>query len=76
MNPSQPDFWSARFVPSEQPVLTAARDRRRRRRSRTRWQNRTDLREFKKNDGEHRHQPEVRREPEAAGGRPERAATA
>ena len=23
MNPSQPDFWTARFSPSEQPVLTA-----------------------------------------------------
>ena len=23
MNPSQPDFWTARFAPSEQPVLTA-----------------------------------------------------
>ena len=31
MNPTQPDFWTARFAPSEQPVLTAARDRRRRR---------------------------------------------
>jgi outer membrane protein TolC len=48
MNPSQPDFWSARFTPSEQPMLApraidvdAA--------IRNALQNRTDLREFKKN---------------------------
>jgi len=47
MNPSQPDFWASRFVPAEQPVLTArvidvdgA--------IKNALQNRTDLREFKK----------------------------
>jgi outer membrane protein len=47
MNPNQPDFWSARFVPSEQPVvapraidLDAA--------IKNALANRTDLREFKK----------------------------
>ena len=48
MNPSQPDFWSARFTPAEQPTLApraidvdAA--------IKNALQNRTDLREFKKN---------------------------
>lgn len=47
MNPSQPDFWSARFTPAEQPTLApraidvdgAIKNA---------LQNRTDLREFKK----------------------------
>ena len=48
MNPSQPDFWSARFLPSEPPVVTArvidvdAAIR-------NALANRTDIREFKKN---------------------------
>jgi outer membrane protein TolC len=48
MNPKQPDFWSARFVPSEQPLVAprvidvdAA--------IKNALANRTDLREFKKN---------------------------
>jgi len=48
MNPSQPDFWTARFTPSEQPVVAqqvinvdAA--------IKTALQNRTDIRDFKKN---------------------------
>ena len=48
MNPSQPDFWNARFVPAEEPTLTtraidvdAA--------VRNALSNRTDIREFHKN---------------------------
>jgi outer membrane protein len=48
MNPKQPDFWSARFVPTEQPLVApraidvdAA--------IKNALANRTDLREFKKN---------------------------
>lgn len=48
MNPKQPDFWSARFTPAEQPILApraidvdAA--------IKNALENRTDLREFKKN---------------------------
>jgi outer membrane protein TolC len=48
MNPNQPDFWSARFTPSEQPTLApheinidAA--------VKNALQNRTDIRDFKKN---------------------------
>jgi outer membrane protein TolC len=48
MNPSQPDFWNTKFTPSEQPVLApqaidvdAA--------IKNALQNRTDLREFRKN---------------------------
>jgi outer membrane protein TolC len=48
MNPSQPDFWSSRFTPAERPSLTA--------RAvdldaaiKNALQNRTDVREFKKN---------------------------
>jgi len=47
MNPSQPDFWTARFTPSEEPTVTpraidvdAA--------VKNALQNRTDLRDFKK----------------------------
>jgi outer membrane protein TolC len=48
MNPTQPDFWNTKFTPSEQPVLApqaidvdAA--------IKNALQNRTDLREFRKN---------------------------
>jgi outer membrane protein len=48
MNPSQPDFWNARFIPNEPPVVTtraidvdAA--------IKNALTNRTDLREFRKN---------------------------
>ena len=48
MNPNQPDFWTSRFAPAEQPTLApraidvdAA--------IKNALQNRTDLREFKKN---------------------------
>lgn len=48
MNPSQPDFWSARFAPVEQPSL-AARAIDVDAAIRNALQNRTDLRDFKKN---------------------------
>jgi outer membrane protein TolC len=48
MNPSQPDFWAARFTPAEQPTL-AARAIDLDAAIRNALQNRTDLRDFKKN---------------------------
>lgn len=48
MNPSQPDFWNARFVPSEQP-LVAPRNIDVDQAIKNALQNRTDLREFRKN---------------------------
>ena len=48
LNPSQPDFWSARFTPAERPSL-AARAVDLDAAIKNALQNRTDLREFKKN---------------------------
>ena len=48
MNPNQPGFWEARFVPSEQPSL-APREINVDAAVQNALQNRTDLREFKKN---------------------------
>ena len=48
MNPGQPDFWSARFTPAERPSL-AARAVDLDAAIKNALQNRTDLREFKKN---------------------------
>jgi outer membrane protein TolC len=48
MNPNQPDFWSMRFVPSEQPTLTP-REINVDAAIKNALQNRTDIREFKKN---------------------------
>ncbi len=48
MNPNQPDFWTARFVPSEQPTL-APREINVDAAIKNALQTRTDLREFKKN---------------------------
>lgn len=48
MNPSQPDFWSARFTPAERPSL-AARAVDLDAAIKNALENRTDLREFKKN---------------------------
>ena len=48
MNPSQPDFWSATFKPTDQPVL-APKDIDVDAAVRNALANRTDIREFKKN---------------------------
>jgi outer membrane protein len=48
MNPSQPDYWKARFAPAEQPTL-APRAIDVNAAIQNALQNRTDLREFKKN---------------------------
>jgi outer membrane protein TolC len=48
MNPNQPDFWTARFVPSEQPTL-APREINVDAAITHALQTRTDVREFKKN---------------------------
>ena len=48
MNPKQPDFWSARFVPSEQPSL-AAQPINVDAAITNALENRTDIREFRKN---------------------------
>ena len=48
MNPSQPDFWTARFVPSEQPSLTP-REINVDAAIKNALANRTDILEFKKN---------------------------
>jgi outer membrane protein TolC len=48
MNPSQPDFWTARFVPSEQPML-APREINVDAAIKNALANRTDILEFKKN---------------------------
>jgi outer membrane protein TolC len=47
MNPGQPDFWTARFVPSEQPTL-APREINMDAAIKNALQNRTDIRDFKK----------------------------
>jgi outer membrane protein TolC len=48
MNPAQPGFWTARFTPSEQPTL-APREIDVDAAIRNALQNRTDIREFRKN---------------------------
>jgi outer membrane protein len=48
MNPSQPDFWSARFTPAEEPLL-APRAIDVNAAVKNALQNRTDLRDFRKN---------------------------
>jgi len=48
MNPNQPDFWTARFVPSEQPTL-APREINVDAAIKNALQTRTDIRDFKKN---------------------------
>jgi outer membrane protein TolC len=48
MNPNQPDFWGARFTPSEQPTL-APREINVDAAIKNALENRTDIREFRKN---------------------------
>ena len=71
MNPSQPDFWTTRLEPSEQPTLTpqpidvdAAIT--------NALANRTDLARQRKSDRTDRHRPEVLPQPAAAGARRDR----
>ena len=73
MNPKQPEFWTARFAPSEQPVAAPRRRSTSTAAIKNALANRTDLLEFKKQMESTDINLKYARQPEAAGGRPERA---